>query len=171
MIVQNSVNTGGFLYCNLYVGPHQTGEYLNDGTGHYHQAAYIIEGDGTATSSAEKPPLPRETSHLTTGLFVDLSHSRGANTDIKTYETGTSMMFFNPIPDTRELDIVIAKGKDTQTLQLTPQDGIRTVIVSIVGTAIANSKELKASQYAIVSKPVSIQLEPTGVIAIVKHSR
>jgi hypothetical protein len=77
-------------------------------------------------------------------------------------------MFFNPIPDTRDLKVDILKGAGTHTITA---DETRKVIVCITGPIEANDKTLVSLQHAKIfpGKTVELTLPENTVCAVVSE--
>lgn len=168
MILNNAVNAGNFIYCMAHISPNETYTYINDGHGHYHQFAYIIEGygvaeirntpDGEIVEFNDTKPVP--------GTLLDLSHSKGQYHTTKTFENGLTFIFFNPIPDTRILDVEILKGETTRTVTAGEN---RIIVVCITGPITANGKTLESLQHAKIfpGKTAELTLPSGSICALV----
>jgi hypothetical protein len=170
MIFNHAVNAGGFVYCSTYYGPHTVGTYFNDNDGHYHQWLYIIDGHARAAN--------RLTADLTTeptfvrsgddpGELIDTSGGKGQYITTTTGDVGISMVMFNPIPTTRELDVEIVKGIDTKTITATDK---RITLVCILGPITVNDKTVESLQHVKIfpGKTVEINLPEHTVCALVQ---
>ena len=84
----------------------------------------------------------------------------------KTKEQSLSTITFNPIPDTRELDVSIVKGPVTKTVTALDK---RITIVCITGPINANDKSLKSLQHAKIfpNKSVELVMPDNTVCALV----
>jgi len=167
MILNNAINAGGFIYCMTYIGPHESGVYQNIGNGHYHQYFYIIEGSATAIIRESEDSEPVEINDTKQpGTLVDQRHNHGKWTSVITKDESISLMFFNPIPDTRDLKVEILKGPGTHTITAVDQ---RKTIVCITGPIQANDKSLASLQHAKIlpGKTVELTLPENTVCAIV----
>ena len=54
----NFAKVGEFGYCTTYFEPYTDYTYLNDGTGHYHMASYVVDGEGVAESRPTQDTSP-----------------------------------------------------------------------------------------------------------------
>jgi hypothetical protein len=170
MIFNHAVNVGGFIYCTTYYGPHTTGTYFNDHDGHYHQWLYLIDGQAVATNRltadiTTEPTLIR--SGDAPGELIDVSNGKGQYITTTTGDVGISMMMFNPIPHTRELNVEIIKGITTKTVTA---DDKRITVVCILGPITVNDKTVESLQHVKVfpSKTVTITLPEHTVCALVQ---
>lgn len=167
MILNNSINAGNFIYCMAYFGPHEDYTYFNSGAGHHHQYAYIVEG--SATVQMRKTPdgeaVYYNDSDVPGSLFEhsaykDMYHS------ITTKDRSLSIINFNPIPDTRLLNIEIVKGPITKTISAEDR---RITVVCITGPISANDKSIESLQHAKIfpGKTVELVLPESTVCALV----
>jgi hypothetical protein len=167
MILNNSVNAGGFIYCMAYLGPNESVSYFNQGDGHFHQWFYIVDGRAFAEIKTADDNILIET-HDTRdiGPLVNQEKFKGKSTNLRTEDSGISIMFFNPIPETRELDVEIVKGP--AEFEVSAVDN-RITLVAITGPIQANDKTLLSMQHAKIfpDKTVSIKLEENAVCALV----
>jgi len=170
MILANPVSVGNFVYCGTYQGPHTTYTYFNDNDGHYHQWLYLIDGQAVATNRltadiTTEPTLIR--SGDAPGELIDVSNGKGQYVTTITGDTGLSMIMFNPIPSTRELNVEIIKGITTKTVTA---DNKRITIVCILGPITVNDKTVESLQHVKIfpSKTVTITLPEHTVCALVQ---
>jgi hypothetical protein len=168
MILNNSINAGNFIYCMTYFGPNETNVYFNSGNGHYHQCIYIVEGHGTGTIKDDKGEILAVDNTARQGELVDLSMTKGYFHETKTADAGLTVVMFNPVPDTRKLDVEILKGPSRHTI--TAGDS-RKVIVCITGTITANDKPLVGLQHAKIFPGITVDLHlpENAVCAIVSE--
>lgn len=166
MILNNSVNAGNFIYCMAHFGPNETNTYYNSGHGHYHQCIYIVDGYGSGMITDAQGNILAQDSTKRSGELVDLSMTKGTYHTTKTTDSGLTVIMFNPIPDTRTLDVTILKGNSTHTISV---EETRKVIVCITGPIQANDKQLISLQHAKVfpGKTVELTLPENTVCAIV----
>ena len=170
MIFNHAVNVGGFIYCTTYYGPHTTSTYYNENDGHYHQWLYIVEGaaKGEVRNSENilETPLLTDTGY-TPGTLLDVSHTKGKYVTTITNDIGLSIMMFNPIPTTRDLNIELVKGTTTKTI--TAGDN-RITLVCILGTITVNDKIVESLQHVKIfpGKTVTISLPQHTVCALVQ---
>lgn len=167
MILNNAINAGGFIYCMTYLGPNESIVYQNIGHGHYHQYFYIVEGSATAIIKDTEHGEPVEiNSTKQPGTLVDQRHNYGKWTNVITKDESISLIFFNPIPDTRDLKVEILKGSGTYTITA---DETRKTIVCITGPIQANDKSLVSLQHAKIypGKTVELTIPENTVCAIV----
>ena len=131
MILNNAVNTGSFIYCAAYFSPQEKYSYFNQGNGHYHQYSYIVAGSAVVevTEVADGPVLHRNDNYVPGTLF-DESSTKGQYHYITTQEDSLSIIMFNPIPDTRNLDVEIVNGPINKTITAVDQ---RITVVCITG--------------------------------------
>jgi len=167
MILNNSINAGDFIYCMAYFGPNESTVYQNVGHGHYHQCFYIVEGSASAIiKDSEQGNVIETNDTKQPGTLIDQSHNYGKWTNIQTSEESITLMFFNPIPVTRNLKVEILKGANQYTITA---DDKRKTIVCITGPIKANDKELVSLQHAKIfpGKTVTLELPENTVCAIV----
>jgi hypothetical protein len=169
MILNNAINAGGFIYCMAYFGPNESVVYQNIGHGHYHQYFYIVEGSATAIIRDTEHGEPVSINNTKQpGTLVDQRYNYGKWTNVVTKDESISMMFFNPIPDTRDIKVEILKGSETHTITAIHQ---RKTLVCITGPIKANSKDLTSLQYSKIlpGKTVELTLPENTVCAIVSE--
>ena len=170
MIFNHAVNVGGFIYCTTYYGPHTTSTYYNENDGHYHQCLYIIDGaaQGEVRNSENilETPLLTDTGY-TPGTLLDVSHTKGKYVSTITNDIGLSIMMFNPIPTTRDLNIEIVKGNIIKTV--TAGDH-RITLVCIIGPVTVNDKTVESLQHVKIfpGKTVEVNLPEHTVCALVQ---
>ena len=167
MILNNSVNAGGFIYCMAYWGPNEGGSYFNQGDGHFHQWFYIVDGRAVAEiKTAVDGEIVETHDTRNIGPLVNQQRFKGMYTNLRTEDSGISIMFFNPIPETRELNIEIATGP--REFEISAVDS-RITLVAITGPIQANDKTLLSMQHAKIfpGKTVNIKLEENTVCALV----
>lgn len=168
MILNNAINAGNFIYCMAHISPNETYTYMNDGNGHYHQFAYIIEGYGIAEirNDPNGEIIEYNDTRPNPGTLLDLSHSKGQHHTTKTLDSGLTFIFFNPIPDTRILSVDILKGNSIHTITAGEK---RIVIVCITGPIIANGKTLTSLQHAKIfpGRTAELILPPDTICALV----
>ena len=156
MILNNSVNAGGFIYCMAYFGPKETGAYLNSGDGHFHQYFYVVDGRCIAEIKDDKDSEPiavYRTEEL--DRLVNQESLRGKYTCIKTQDSGISIMFFNPIPETRNLMVEILQGSTKKTITASDK---RITLIAITGPIKANDKTLESLQHAKIFPGKTVEL-------------
>lgn len=168
MILNNSVNAGNFIYCMAYFGPNETNSYYNIGHGHYHQCIYIVDGQGTGCIKDESGNVLAQDNTNRQGQLIDLSMTKGYFHETTTTNTGLTVVMFNPIPDTRILDVEILKGASSHTITATDK---RKTLVCITGPIQANDKELVTLQHAKIfpGKTVELTLPENTVCAVVSE--
>ena len=166
MILNNAVNTGSFIYCMAHWSPNESNTYLNTGNGHFHQAAYIVDGEGIAElrETADGLVIRREEGNGS-GMLLDLKPTKGLYHTTTTKDKSLTMIMFNPIPDTRELNIEIVKNQ-SKTITATDK---RIVVVCITGPITANDKTLVSLQHAKIfpGKTVELVVPENSVCALV----
>jgi hypothetical protein len=167
MIINTSVNANKFIFCSVYQSPNETSPYFNEYDAHYHSGIYMLEGSLVAYLSDTETideNTPNDT--ITEGNFYDISYTRGKYITSKTGATGASMIMFNPVPASKNLDVKIVKNK--QTLEINTSDTPITV-VCITGPVNINGKELKSLQFATVyeNKSATLTLDDNNICAIV----
>lgn len=146
MILNNSVNAGNFVYCMTHLTPYETDTYHNEGNGHYHRFVYIIDGYSTVEVRKELGgEIIEYKNDNQAGNLIEHTHTKGMYQTVKTQDTGLSMIFFNPIPDTRNLKVSILKGVGQHTITAGEK---RITIVVITGTISVNDKSLLSLQHA-----------------------
>jgi len=163
MILNNAINAGGFIYCAAYFSPQEKYSYFNSGDGHFHQYSYIVEGKAIITMSktSDGDIIYQNDSDVPGTLFnhdafIDTYHT------ITTKDTSLSIINFNPIPATRNLNIDIIKGPYTKIITA---EGKRITIVCITGPIIANNKNLDSMQHAKIFPNKSVELNlPEGTV-------
>ena len=79
-----------------------------------------------------------------------------------------TLISFNPIPDTRLLDVEIIKGPQTKTVTA---DKERVTVVCITGPITANGKSLASLQHAKVfpEKSAELNLPKNSIVALVSN--
>lgn len=146
MILTNAVNAGGFIYCAVYIGPNEKSVYFNDGNGHHHQYSYIVEGSAEVKMSLTPDGDPVYLNDKSIpGTLLCHENYKSMYHSITTKDRSLSIVNFNPIPDTRILNIEIVKGPITKTVVSTDR---RITIVCINGPITANHKILDSMQHA-----------------------
>jgi hypothetical protein len=170
MILNHAVNVGGFLYCATYQGPHTTYTYFNDNDGHYHRWLYMIDGSAVVAvrdnNELTEDPVYTDSGH-SAGTLIDVSPSQGKYVTTTTDEIGLSMMMFNPIPATRELDVEIVKGITTKTITA---ENTRITLVCVIGPITVNDKTVESLQHVKIfpGKTVEVNLPEHTVCALVQ---
>ena len=167
MILNNAVNAGGFIYCMAYWSPNERITYFNDGDGHYHQYVYIVDGEGYGeVRLTENGEIFRSDNTKRVDELLDLSDTKGMYHTTVTKEQSLNMIMFNPIPDTRILDVEIIKGPITKTVTTTDK---RVTVVCITGPITANDKTLASLQHAKIfpGKTAELNLPENTVCALV----
>ena len=167
MIINHNISTNSFIFCNVYQGPHETTAYLNQGNGHFHEYVYVVEGSATAGfSETETADSSVVFNSISSGNLYNIEDSRGKYVITNTLDTGISFAMFNPIPDTKHLEVEIVKG--AQTIEVSAADQRKTV-VCIQGKLTIKDKELACMQYAVVFEQTSatLQLQENSICAIV----
>lgn len=167
MILNNAVNAGGFIYCMAYWSPNERITYLNNGDGHYHQFVYIVDGQGRGeVRQTENGEIFRADDTQRVGQLLDLSDTKGMFHTTTTKDHSLNMIMFNPIPDTRVLDIEIVKGPVNKTVITTDK---RVTVVCITGPITANDKTLASLQHAKIfpGKSAELNLPENTVCALV----
>ena len=167
MILNNAVNAGGFIYCMAYWSPNERITYFNDGDGHYHQYVYVVDGEGYGeVRLTENGEIFRSDNTKRVGELLDLTDTRGMYHTTVTKEQSLNMIMFNPIPDTRILDVEIIKGPITKTVTTTDK---RVTVVCITGPITANDKTLASLQHAKIfpGKTAELNLPENTVCALV----
>jgi hypothetical protein len=169
-MINNDVNAGNFIYCMTHWGPYESKQFYNVGNGLYHEYTYLIDGN-----------LKIEFRNTPEGEIVEVVDSKTAGYKLldhtkkeAKYETviteaeGTTAMFFNPIAETRRLDVnIVEEGSHT----IVAKDK-RITIVCIVSSAMANSQKILSMQHAIVfpGKTAELVIPKHGVCALVSYS-
>jgi hypothetical protein len=170
MIFNHAVNVGGFIYCSTYYGPHTVGTYFNDNDGHFHQWLYIVDGRAEATNRLTVD-IASESVFTRTGdapgELIDTSGGKGQYITTVTGDVGISMVMFNPIPTTRELDVEIVKGTTSRTVTAGDR---RITLVCILGPMTVNDKTVDSLQHVKIfpGKTVEIALPEHTVCALVQ---
>lgn len=167
MILNNAVNAGGFIYCMAYWSPNERITYFNDGDGHYHQFAYIVDGEGYGEARlTENGEIFKSDNTRRVGELLDLSDTKGMYHTTITKEHSLNMIMFNPIPNTRVLNVEIVKGPITKTVVAEEK---RITVVCITGPITANDKTLASLQHAKIfsGKTVELVLPENTVCALV----
>jgi hypothetical protein len=155
-MINTVTDAGPFSYCTAYQFPHTTITYLNDGDGHFHQIAYIIEGGATGEIRNTEDGVATKTyNDKVQGDVVDMSPSQGKYHTTITGGTGMAVIMFNPIPATRKLTVEILEGVTSKTI--TAGDN-RITIVCVIGPITANGKKLTNLQFAKVLPGNSVEL-------------
>lgn len=170
MIFNHAVNVGGFIYCTTYYGPHTTNTYYNANDGHYHSWLYIVDGAASAevrdTEDRSQTPIYTDSDHVP-GVLLDVSASQDKYVTTTTDDIGLSMMMFNPIPTTRDLDVEIVKGITTKTITAGDR---RITLVCVIGPITVNDKTVESLQHVKIfpGKTVTIALPEHTVCALVQ---
>ena len=170
MISYTPINAKYFTYCLVYQGANETTNYYNSNDGHYHQKMYMIEGTMdiqiSRTNEVFKTLFALEKPVADT--MYDTSHTKDMYITAKTGDTSAAMIFFNPIPTTKELNVEIIK--DAQILEVTATD-TRKTIVCITGSIDINGKTLNSMQHAVVfpGKTATLTIEQNKICAIVSE--
>ena len=167
MILNNAVNAGGFIYCMAFWSPNERITYFNDGDGHYHQFVYVVDGEGHGeVRQTEASEIFRSDGTKRVGELLDLSDTKGMYHTTITKEHSLNMIMFNPIPDTRVLDVEIVKGPLIKTVTAIEK---RITIVCITGPITANDKTLASLQHAKIfsGKTAELNLPENTVCALV----
>jgi hypothetical protein len=172
MILNNAVNTGNFIYCVAHITPNEQHSYYNQGHGHYHQYAYIVDGYAVSHIRDNKDSEPLHTFQddaRTQGILLDLSFTLGKYHTITTNDHGISMILFNPIPETRNLNVEIITGPIAKTVLAVDK---RIVLVSITGPIYANEKPLVSLQHAKIfpGKTVELTVPENAICALVSDN-
>jgi hypothetical protein len=168
LILNNAVNTGPFIYCMAYFGPHETNQYFNGGNGHYHQCLYIVQGQGRGTITDKDNNVVSQRDDDSQGKLIDLQAFKDMTHTTETQDQPLSLISFNPIPDTRLLDVEIIKGPQTKTVTA---DKERVTVVCITGPITANGKSLASLQHAKVfpEKSAELNLPKNSIVALVSN--
>jgi len=167
MILNNSINAGNFIYCMASLTPHEQNTYHNTGDGHFHQCVYIVDGYGFAEiRDVENGEITEFIDAKEPGSLIDLTHTRDKYHTTKTTDSSYALLFFNPIPSTRKLNVQILKGPISQTITAGTN---RIVVVCITGEITTNDKTLVSLQHAKVfpGKTVELSLPENAVCALV----
>ncbi len=167
MILNNAVNAGGFIYCMAFWSPNERITYFNDGDGHYHQFVYIVDGQGSGeVRQTENGEIFRTDNTQRVGQLLDLSDTKGMFHTTITKDHSLNMIMFNPIPDTRILNVEIVKGPTSKTVSAIDK---RITIVCITGPISANDKTLASLQHAKIfpGKTAELHLPENTVCALV----
>ena len=167
MILNNAVNAGGFIYCMAYWSPNERITYFNSGDGHYHQFVYVVDGEGHGeVRQTENGEIFRSDDTKRVGELLDLSDTKGMYHTTITKENSLNMIMFNPIPDTRILDVEIITGPVTKIVTATDK---RVTVVCITGPITANDKLLASLQHAKIfsGKTAELNLPENTVCALV----
>jgi hypothetical protein len=169
MILNNSIRAGNFVYCLVYWSPHEESSYFNDGNGHYHPNAYVVDGQGWAEFKDADGNVYISEPTKTPGTLVDTSHSRGKYEVIKTDNHGLSLFHVNPIPAELTLNIEYISG--AQERELTPVDNRITVVV-VTGPVYINNKKLESLQHAKIfpGKTATVTLGEHSICALVSEA-
>jgi hypothetical protein len=101
------------------------------------------------------------------GDLLDVSSGQGHYVTTTTNDVGLSMIMFNPIPATRELNVEIVKGNTTKTVTA---DEKRITLICIIGPITVNDKTVESLQHVKVfpGKTVTITLPEHTVCALVQ---
>ena len=175
-MINQDVNCGHFMYCTTHWGPHEVKKFHNVGNGLWHQYTYLIDGnlkidfrdtvDGEITSSINTRDFNHDGSDDHHRLIDHLG--LGKYETVSTEHEGTTVMFFNPMAETRLLKVEILREG---THKIGPKDK-RVSIICVVKEAFANGSRIMAMQYATVweNKTVELVIPEHGVCAIVYYS-
>lgn len=148
MILNLSVKAHSFVYCSVYQGPNETTVYHNSGHGHFHQDIYIVEGKSYYTITDTNSLSGGESfTEISAKNKYDLTAYKDKYVITKTKDVGCSMMMFNPIPDTKKLNIEIIDKP--QSMHVSAGED-RITIVCITGPITVKEKQLNSMQYAVI---------------------
>lgn len=166
MILNNAINVGSFIYCAAYIGPNERQSYLNQGHGHYHQWTYVTDGQALVEVFDENNNKIYQRDDETPGSLYDHSMYKNMTHVITTKEKSLGLINFNPIPETRNLNIEIINGPTTKKIVTLDS---RIVVVCVNGPIKINDKELLSLQYAKIlpNKTVDLVLSEKAVVALV----
>jgi hypothetical protein len=167
MISHSAVNTGDFIYCSVYQGPHETTVYFNDYDKSYHQAIYLIEGNiDTYPSTTVDLASDAVNAPLVKGILYDISHTKGMYVIGKTQTDGASMVMFNPVPCTETLNIEMVSGAQTREVTAGAK---KVTIVCLTGPVAINNNTVDSMQFAKVfpGKTATITLTEGSICALV----
>ena len=102
------------------------------------------------------------------GKLIDLQAFKDMTHTTETQDQPLSLISFNPIPDTRLLDVEIIKGPQTKTVTA---DKERVTVVCITGPITANGKSLASLQHAKVfpEKSAELNIPTNSIVALVSN--
>lgn len=168
-MINNDVNAGNFIYCMTHWGPYENKSIHNAGNGLYHQYTYLIDGNLKIEFRNAPDGEVKEIVDSKTAGYRLLDHSV-----LPRYETviteseGTTAMFFNPIAETRLLNVDIYE-EGIYTLGLKDK---RITIVCIQHRVFANGHKLIAMQHAVIfpGKTAELVVPEHGICAAVSYS-
>ena len=168
-MINNDVNAGNFIYCMTHWGPYEKKSIHNAGNGLYHQYTYLIDGhlELEFRDTANGEVLQRMNSRTDPNRFLDHSELPKYETVI-TGSEGVTAIFFNPIAETRMLDVQILK-EGTYKIGLEDK---RVTIVCIQKEVYANGNKLIAMQHGAVfpGKTAELVVPENAVCATVNYS-
>lgn len=187
MPINTFAKVGEFGFCTTYCEPYTDYTYINDGTGHYHVASYVVDGEGQAESrpTSDNSGAPGYVQELKKGnlyllkaptdvdVFGPHGHDgRGVWVRTTTEDTGMLQVLFNPIPEERKLEFEVVKGKDIQSIKVTAEEKRKT-IVCVQSYVMAKDKRIDSGQFAKVlpGNSVDVELSTGSVIIIVTSER
>jgi hypothetical protein len=174
-MINNDVNCGGFIYCTTHWGPHEKKKFHNVGNGLWHQYMFFIDGelevefrdteDGEITSSINTREYDVNGVDFDKRLVDCLQRSK-YETMITKHE-GSTVMFFNPISETRLLKINVFKEGTYQV-----GSDKRISIICIQKEMYANGNRMVPMQYATVwpGKKAEIVIPENAICAAVTYS-
>lgn len=170
MVINNAISAGEFVYCASYWSPNETNFYHNEGDGHYHQWAYVLDGFGFGEiwQTKDGPVLLKE-HNKQSGQLIDLTPTKGLYHLTYTREHSLSMVLFNPIPSTRNLKVEILRGPQSRTLTTTDN---RLTVVCLTGPVTINDKQVESLQHSKIfpNKQATIVLTNGSVCALVSQA-
>ena len=187
MPINTFAKVGEFGFCTTYCEPYTDYTYINDGTGHYHVASYVVDVEGSAESrpTNDTSTPPRYVQELKKGnlyllkapeeldIFGPYGHDgRGVWVRTTTQDTGMLQVLFNPIPEERKLEFEVVKGNDTDSITVTAEEKRKTV-VCVQSYILANDKRIDTGQFAKIlpGNTAQVQLNKGSVIIIVTSER
>lgn len=187
MPINTFAKVGEFGFCTTYCEPYTDYTYINDGTGHYHVASYVVDGEGQAESrptsdnsleagyvqELKKGNLYLLKTPEEAGVFGPYGHDgRGVWVRTTTQDTGMLQVLFNPIPEERKLEFEVVKGNDTDSITVTAEEKRKTV-VCVQSYILANDKRIDTGQFAKIlpGNTAQVQLNKGSVIIIVTSER
>lgn len=175
-MINNDVNCGGFIYCTTHWGPHENKLFHNVGNGLWHQYTYLIDGqleiefrddpEGEVLEKINTRDFNHDGSDDDERLIDHLRKPKYEN--VITKEEGTTVMFFNPISETRLLKVDMLR-EGTHKIGFTDK---RIIIICVVKGMHANGNKMVPMQYATIwpGKGAELVIPKDGVCASVTYS-
>ena len=168
-MINNDVNAGSFIYCMTHWGPYEVKKIHNVGNGLYHQYTYLIDGNLKIEfrDSPDGDVKHILDSTISSQKFLDHAPLPKYET-VSTQADGVTAMFFNPISETRLLNVEIYK-EGSYTVGLADK---RMTIVCIQKEVYANGNKIMVMQHATIfpGKTAKLVVPENSICALVSYS-